>query len=66
MWICILTTIFTYYLSVKNDINKNGLNLINPEATEAFKTHNPGHNILELCNILVKIRFTTSKMKLDI
>ena len=27
---------------------------------------NPGHNILELCNILVQIRFTTSKMKLDI
>ena len=28
--------------------------------------YNPGHNILELYNILVKIRFTTSKTKLDI
>ena len=27
---------------------------------------NPGHNILELYNILVKIRFTSSKTKLDI
>ena len=27
---------------------------------------NPGHNILELYNILVEIWFTTSKMKLDI
>ena len=30
------------------------------------RTYNPGHNILELYNILVKIRFTTSKTKLDI
>ena len=29
-------------------------------------TYNPGHNILELYNILVEIRFTTSKTKLDI
>ena len=28
--------------------------------------YNPSHNILELCNILVKIRFTTSNTKLDI
>ena len=28
--------------------------------------YNPGHNILELYNILVKIRFTRSKTKLDI
>ena len=28
--------------------------------------YNPGHNILELYNILVQIRFTTSKKKLDI
>ena len=27
---------------------------------------NPSHNILELYNILVQIRFTTSKRKLDI
>ena len=27
---------------------------------------NPGHNISKLYNILVKIRFTTSKTKLDI
>ena len=27
--------------------------------------YNPGHNILELYNILVQIRFTTSKRKLD-
>ena len=28
--------------------------------------YNPGHNILELYSILVKIQFTTSKTKLDI
>ena len=27
---------------------------------------NPGHNILELCNNLVDIQFTTSKRKFDI
>ena len=31
-----------------------------------LKIYNPGHNILELYNILVQIRFTTSKGKLDI
>ena len=29
------------------------------------KNYNPGHNILELYNILVQIRFTISKKKLD-
>ena len=28
--------------------------------------YNPGHNILELYNTLVQIRFTTNKRKLDI
>ena len=28
--------------------------------------YNPGHNILELYNILVQIRYKTSKTKLDI
>ena len=28
--------------------------------------YNLGHNILEFCNILVQIRFTPSKRKLDI
>ena len=47
--------------------------LTGDEVTELFKfdylvliTYNPGHDILELCNILVQIQFTTSKMKLDI
>ena len=31
-----------------------------------YISYNSGQNILELHNILVKIRFTTSKMKLDI
>ena len=31
-----------------------------------FGTYNPGHNILGLYNILVQIRLTTSKTKLDI
>ena len=30
-----------------------------------FRYYNPGHNILKLYNILVKIRFTTSKTKFD-
>ena len=29
-------------------------------------SYNLGHNILELYNILVQVRFTTSKTKLDI
>ena len=29
-------------------------------------TYNLGHDILELYNVLVQIRLTTSKMKLDI
>ena len=33
---------------------------------ELLHNYNPGHNILELYNILVEIRFTTSKTKLDI
>ena len=31
-----------------------------------FGTYNPGHNILELYNMLVQARFITSKRKLDI
>ena len=31
-----------------------------------MKTYNPGHNILKLYDILAQVRFTTSKMKLDI
>ena len=31
-----------------------------------YGTYNPGHNILGLYNILVKIRFSKSKSKLDI
>ena len=27
--------------------------------------YNPGHNILELYNVLVQVRFATSKMKID-
>ena len=30
------------------------------------KSYNPGHNILEPYNILVRVRFTTSKTKRDI
>ena len=28
--------------------------------------YNPGHNTLELYNILIQVRFTTSETKLDI
>ena len=28
--------------------------------------YNPGHNVLELYNILIRVRFPTSKTKLDI
>ena len=28
--------------------------------------YNPGHNILELYSVLVQVRFTTSKTKLDV
>ena len=37
-----------------------------PLGLQGYCTYNPGYNILELHNILVKIRFTTSKTKLDI
>ena len=33
---------------------------------QGLQTYNPGHNILELYNILALIRYTTSKRKLDI
>ena len=36
------------------------------QGEKVLTTYNPGHNILELHNILVKIRFTTSETKLDI
>ena len=32
----------------------------------AFTCYNPDHNILELYNILIKVRFTIKKRKLDI
>ena len=31
-----------------------------------YKNFNPGHNVLELYKILVQVRFSTSKTKLDI
>ena len=30
-----------------------------------IRTHSRGHNILELCNVLVQVGFTTSKTKHD-
>ena len=30
-----------------------------------MNTYNLGHNILELSNVLVKVRFTTIKMELE-
>ena len=36
-----------------------------PTAESKF-SENPGHNILEPYNMLLQIRFTTSKSKLDI
>ena len=30
-----------------------------------WPNYNAGHNILELYSVLVKLRFSTSKMKLD-
>ena len=36
-----------------------------PTAESKF-SENPGHKILELYNMLLQIRFTTSKSKLDI
>ena len=53
-WYCfrliLLTFLFRHYLS----------------PTCGIWNYNPGHNILELYNVLVQIRFTTSKKKLDI
>ena len=37
MWICVLTTFFNF-LSIKTDINRNGLNLKYLEGLKAFKT----------------------------
>ena len=36
------------------------------DETIQYNNYNPGHNILELYNILVQIWFTTSKKNLDI
>ena len=37
-----------------------------PDMDLLYRNYNPDHNILELYNILLHVRFTTSKMKLDI
>ena len=37
-----------------------------PDMDLLYHNYNPDHNILELYNILLHVRFTTSKMKLDI
>ena len=39
---------------------------VNADTLIYFWNYNSGHNILELYNILVPIRFATSKRKLDI
>ena len=36
------------------------------KITAVRSTYNPGHNILELYNILLQTRFITSKRKLDV
>ena len=47
-------------LELKNTI------VYNARAEHIYRIYNPGHNILELYNVSVQIRFTTSKTKLDI
>ena len=40
---------------------------LQPNCINTFKmNYNPGHNILELYNVLVQIRFTTSERKLEV
>ena len=41
---------------------KNG----NSKCKLKFSRYNPGHNILEGCNILVQVRVATGKTKVDI
>ena len=42
------------------------ITLLCVRALKCRVNYNPGHNILELYSILVQVRFTTSKTKLDI
>lgn len=42
------------------------LKTLNPTLVKIKWAHNPGYNILELSNVLVQVRVTTSKARLDI
>ena len=48
---------YDHYIEKNNNNNNNSF---------VKMIYNPGHNILELYNILVQIKFSTNKRKLDI
>ena len=53
------------FLSRINVFSETWISVDVQRAKEKF-SDNTGHNILELYNVLVKVGFATSKMKLDI
>ena len=54
-------TSFVEHLQVTSSVCSDLLSIFHPKIT-----YNPGHDILELYNVLVPIQVTTSKTKLDI
>ena len=56
------------FLSVnfKENFKKLPIRNLEQVISWTYQTYNPGHNILELYNVLVQVRVATSKTKLDI
>ena len=57
----VAVTIFCYF-----NKNKKATSFTYLQLNSRGSTHNLGHDILELYNVLVQIRLTTSKTKRDI
>ena len=59
---------------MQKDISKQRINYTCHASKNAFTfigklqppKYNPGHNNLQLCNVLIQLKFTRSRMKLDI
>ena len=61
-----LSTLFTGNFLMKLDSNKRIESTLEVQRVKQKFPDNLGHNILELDNVLVEVRFAKSKMKLEI
>ena len=60
------STLFTGNFLMKLDSNKRIESTLEVQRVKQKFPGNLGHNILELDNVLVEVRFAKSKMKLEI